>query len=326
MPAEQAATCLARQLAELPAPVPVPGLGIVPAGYAIAKEAAGVKRPSTYARLVRDFAEVLTGCFEVTNLREALADADALVFYVDFRTSIHRVTAAGRPSRSLWQATTAADALSTIPTALRYFGLPAPPPAGASTARQQRAIARGLANHGTISRRAATIGEVCAAASNLRRRGGVHAEHSAALLCIMFYNMMRPSDVEYARSAVKIVVSQSNIVLHIHDKTHTRTCRQLYIGSTSYGLFSTHEAYLLMKRAVATQSWHALFSTRALRTVRAELRAMGRTLGNLRPGGVILHLQLGTYIPLIKKIAGWSATSNVWLDNYMDVAAAADKR
>jgi len=295
----------------------------VPQGYALSKEAAGVKRPSTYARLVRDFAEILTGCFDVTDLRKALADNDALAFYVDFRTNIHRVSAAGRPARSLWQATTASDALSTIPTALRYFGLPAPPPAGVSTARQQRATARGLASHGTISRRAATIGEVCAAVSSLRRQGGVHAENSAALLCIMFYNMMRPSDVEYARKAVKVVVAQGNVVLHIHDKTHIRTCRQLYIGAAHCKLFSTTEAYLLMKSAVAAQSWHAVFSAQTLRTVRAELRKLERTLGNLRPGGVILHLQLGTYIPLIKKIAGWSAASNVWLDNYMDVAAAA---
>jgi len=324
MTPKQAAANLQQQLAAIPAPAPLPGLGIIPRGYALAKEASGVKQPSTYARLVRDFAEVLSSCFEVTDLRTAMADADALAYYVDFRTSVDRVKAAGRPARSAWGAATASDALSTIPTALRYFGLPAPATSGVSTARQQRATARALANQGTASRRAATIGEVCAAVDSLRRQGGVHAETAAALLCIMFYNMMRPSDVGYARDAVRVVVQQRNIVMHIHDKTHTRTCRQLYIGSTACGQFSTHESFVIMQRAVATQSWRRIFSTVALRTVRAELGKLGRTLGNLRPGGVILHLRLGTHIPLMKKIAGWSAASNVWLENYMDVGAAAN--
>ena len=69
-----------------------------------------------------------------------------------------------------------------------------------------------------------------------------------------------------------------------------------------------------------------LFAEPLLRTVRTTVRNMtDNTLGCIRPGGVVLHLQLGTDICLMKNNAGWSAQSTIWLDNYMDVPIASSR-
>jgi hypothetical protein len=46
-------------------------------------------------------------------------------------------------------------------------------------------------------------------------------------------------------------------------------------------------------------------------------------MARIRPGGVVLYLYLGTPNPLMKKLAGWSAESQVWMKHYLDMGAAA---
>ncbi len=284
----------------------------------------GIKSPANYARLVRDYADILVSCFQVKDLRQALASPDALAFYVDFRMDAARLAANGKRARMVWKATTAGDGLSVIPTALRFFGLPAPPPNGTSTARQQRATARQRPDQAVISRKAASVEEVAAAAKALRAEGGSHSLKAAALLEIMFYNMLRPSDVEYIYEHGRLDRRRNQLVLHTPDKTHVRDRRQIRVLNCSLRqTFSTSNAFELFHKAVNTNTWRSIFHTNVLRTVRNAMKRHEHTLGSLRPGGVILHLRLGTDISIIKKIAGWSAASNVWLDHYIDLAAAA---
>jgi len=61
------------------------------------------------------------------------------------------------------------------------------------------------------------------------------------------------------------------------------------------------------------------------REVCGALQRLGQnTTGNLRPRCVLLHMQLGTPVPLTEKIGGWAGTSTVWMQHYFDMTKMAE--
>ena len=297
--------------------------GKVPAGYAQYAEALGVL-PGNYVTAVRDYANTLTMLLDVTDLNAAFQDLDCLAFYVDFRETAARLD--GRVLRS-WKSTTRADALSLIPTALAYFGLPRPLAPSTSIRRLRRAASVRSPHEGVDSRTALPMRVAATAKQRLLDEKTGTGTRAAALLDMMILNLMRPSDVDAIGDWSAIERSATQITIKVHDKTHKRLFRTLILmASKAPSLrFDSTDSYDTIQREAARGSLRAVFGSEIKRKVRGALQSIerGSTLGRVRPLGVCVHLHLQTPIPIMKKLAGWSADSQVWMDHYMDMGALA---
>ncbi len=300
--------------------------GKVPPGFAVKLEGAGLKNPKNYAVAVRDFALTLVHVFEVplTDFWHACQSHDVVAYYAAFRAEA-ATTPPGVTLRK-WKNTTQAAAVSLIPTALRFFGLPAPPSQPVATARVARALLRATPWDGVKSRPAITMAQAAAVKRGLLRQGTHAALRAAALLDIMLYNLMRPGDAEAISVATQIEVKQGGtLVLLVHDKTNIRRFRQICITAirSLNGLFDSTDSFRLAYQYFSANRLHKLFDESTMRILKAALKHQAATLtaGTIRPGGVVLHMHLRSTVQFMKKLAGWSDSSTIWMQHYFDVGS-----
>ena len=286
--------------------------------------ALGVK-PQKNLMLVRAYMEALVRHFKVTDLAAALQSVHALAAYVMYKTG--RDPEGCPPRLQMWNANSAADNVSALPTALRYLGLPAPAKQGVDTQRLRKGIVRFLPEVCTESRPAISLFVLQQAHQLLLDQRTLHGSRAAALLGFMTFTMMRATEHNRVTSRTRVVATRSSMVLYIRDKTHTTVWRQLLFAPRSVegSTFSTQHAFDTAFRLWQRNALHLMFAETVWREVRGALQRVGQnTMGSLRPTGVLLHMQLGTPVPLMKKIGGWAATSNVWMQHYFDVTKMAE--
>ena len=135
---------------------------------------------------------------------------------------------------------------------------------------------------------------------------------------------MRAGECEWVAADTPVRVTEAAVLVNIHDKTHVHTWRQLMLANNQLPgtHFGTAHAFATVRSLAARGALHRLFREEVMRTLRGTLRkTTGYTMGCLRPTGVMYHMRLGTNVIVMKKIGGWSANSNVWMEHYFDVEA-----
>ncbi len=300
------------------------GLGSITKGPMLQFCALGVK-PRNYLSLVRAYMQALVNHFGVTNLDEALASPCALAAYALYKAGFDPDGCP--PSHRRWNANSACENLSTIPTALRYMGLPAPRKGGIDTTRIGKGIIRLLPETGIVSRPAISADEIADTEDALVRKGGLHNRRAATLLVFMTFTMMRASEYTRIHSRSPVTLKSGSVVVSIHDKTHVKNYRKLVFAPRVVpgSRLSSHAAFTHVHQLASKGLLHTLFTEGVFRTARGMLREVTRhTMGSIRPSGVLVHMRLGTRISVLKYIGGWSQTSNIWMDHYFDVNAVTE--
>ena len=272
--------------------------------------------------LVRAYMDTLLNHFMVTDLTRALGSPHALAAYVMYKMG-HDPD--GRPvDRLLWSATSASDNVSTLPTALRFIRLPYPPNGGVDTQRLAKGVVRVMPEVGVASRPAIPIADIVRTQRALMADRTEDSRLASALLELMVATMLRAGEWARITPTTQVRMTPTTVLFNIHDKTHLKTWRQLLLADTAIpgGRFGTAHAFATVRQLVGRNALHRLFREQVVRILRGTLRrTTGYTMGCLRPTGVMYHMRIGTNVSVMKKIGGWSAQSNVWMEHYFDVEA-----
>lgn len=291
-------------------------------------EPLGVKAPTRYLTLVTDYLAALNGPLsrEYADCWTALTSPDALLSYTRWR-------AMPRPRLRPWAARTQANNLSLLRTALEYCHLPSPRDIRPTQLKRvAKSLVKSAPHEGLQVRGPVPLQLVRLAMGRLRGRPASQlTTQASAILAFSTYALMRAGEaLSIVAVPGRLSVEPSALVAWVHDKTHDVLWRkllwkptQLLGDSTEFEATAARARSLLNAYVKSPEGRPQLFSSAAWKLARGELRrASAMTMGSLRASGVLLHLRLGTDPLIIKALAGWSEKSSVWVNHYLDAAAA----